>query len=148
MPQSLAKLYTHLVFSTKNRESIIDPIDKEELHAYMAGILNELKSNAVIINSMPDHVHLLFNLSRTVTVAKVVEDIKSSSSKWMKNRNKHWESWQSGYGAFSVSESQLRIVSNYIRNQEEHHKDLTYKQEFRKLLTKHRIEFDERYVWD
>lgn len=146
MPQSLSKLYVHLVFSTKERRALIQ--NKEELHAYIVGILANLRSNAIIINSMPDHIHILFKLSRTVTVADVVAAIKSGSTNWMKPEGIAWEGWQSGYGAFSVSESQLDIVRKYIERQEEHHAVMSFQDELRELYKKHRIDFDEKYVWD
>ncbi len=148
MPQSLSKLYLHLVFSTKERKGLIPKEKKEELHGYIAGILANHNCHAVAINSMPDHIHLLFNLSRTITVAKIVEQVKSSSTHWLNDQGIRWERWQAGYGVFSVSESQLGIVSNYINQQEKHHKTISFQDELRQLFYKHRIEFDERYVWD
>ncbi len=148
MPQSLSKVYIHLVFSTKERRFLIAPEHKDALHAYIAGILNNLGSQAVVINSMPDHIHILFNLSRTVTIAKVVEEVKTSSSHWMKAKVQCWYGWQGGYASFSVSESQIGTVTRYITKQEEHHQKLSFKEELRALLKKHRLDFDERYLWD
>lgn len=148
MPQSLAKLYVHLVFSTKDRRNLIPQDSKDELHAYIAGILSNLGSHAVVMNSMPDHIHILFNLSRSVTVAKAVATVKSSSSLWMQEQGHSWYGWQAGYGAFSVSESQLGVVSNYINQQEEHHKKISFQDELRQLLQRHRLDYDENYLWD
>lgn len=150
MPQSLANLYVHLIFSTKDRHPFLtDPV-RPDLHAYMATVLANLKCPATLINSVQDHAHVLFNMSRTVTLAQAVEDLKKSSSKWIKTQNPKFEkfAWQSGYGAFSVSESNVGTVANYIRKQEEHHRTKTFQDEYRGFLTKHKIEFDERYVWD
>ena len=150
MPQSLANIYIHLVFSTKSREPLIRPEFRNDLHAYMATVLANLKCPAVLINSVDDHIHILFNLNRTTTLADVVEEVKKSSSKWMKTQDPRLAkfSWQVGYGAFSVSESNAPKVANYIREQEEHHRKMSFQDEFRKFLRRNKIEFDERYVWD
>jgi len=150
MPQSLANLYIHLIFSTKHREALISDEVRPQLHAYMATVLANLKSPAVLINSVNDHVHLLFQLHRTVTLAKAVEEVKKSSSKWIKTQRGGDQSfaWQSGYGAFSVSESNTGQVAHYIKNQQEHHKKITFQEEYRQFLDKHNIEYNEQYVWD
>jgi REP element-mobilizing transposase RayT len=150
MPQSLANLYIHLIFSTKERVSCLSPSVRPDLHAYMATVLVNLNSPAVLINSVADHVHLLFNMGRTVTLAQVVEDVKKSSSKWIKTQDAALAgfAWQAGYGAFSVSESNVPKVANYIRDQEEHHRVKTFQEEYLEFLAKHKIQFDERYVWD
>ena len=150
MPQSLAKIYLHLVFSTKNREaSIIDSV-RESLPGYMATVLTNLGCHANLINSVEDHVHILFELARTVTVSQVVEDVKKSSSKWMKTQPgvSGGFAWQSGYGVFSVSQSNVQTVRAYIANQKEHHRKQTFQEELRALFAKHQIAIDERYVWD
>ncbi len=150
MPQSLANIYIHLIFSTKDRHPFLTKKINPDLHAYMATVLTNLKCPATLINSVEDHAHILFNLTRTVTVALVVEDVKKSSSKWIKTQGPEFEkfAWQAGYGAFSVSESNTAKVANYIRNQEEHHRKITFQEEYRSFLTKHNMEYDERYVWD
>ena len=150
MPQSLANLYVHLIFSTKDRAPYLSPSVRPDLHAYMATVLANLNSPAVLINSVADHVHVLFNMGRTVTLALVVEDVKKSSSKWIKTHGAALEgfAWQAGYGAFSVSESNVPKVANYIRDQDEHHRMKTFQEEFRTFLAKHKIQFDERFVWD
>ena len=150
MPQSLAKNLIHLVFSTKNRQRILTDDARPALHACIATVLKDLDCPAIIINSVEDHIHLLFSLHRTVPLSKAVEDLKKSSSKWIKNQSPELSqfSWQSGYGAFSVSESHCAAVKNYISNQAEHHRKLSFQDEFRAILTKHDIDFDERYLWD
>lgn len=150
MPQSLANLYVHLIFSTKDRVPFLTNQVRPDLHAYMATVLANLNSPAVLINSVADHVHILFNMGRTVTLAQVVEDVKKSSSKWVKTQGASFSkfAWQAGYGGFSVSESNAPKVANYIQNQEEHHRKKTFQEEYREFLTKHKIEFDERYLWD
>jgi putative transposase len=150
MPQSLANIYVHLIFSTKERFPFLSPEVRPDLHSYMSTVLANLNSPAVLINSVEDHVHILFNMGRTVTLAQVVEDVKKSSSKWIKTQGLSFSkfAWQAGYGGFSVSESNTPKVANYIQNQEEHHRVKTFQEEYREFLTKHKIQFDERYVWD
>ena len=150
MPQSLAKLYVHLVFSTKNRERIISDAIRPDLHAYMGGILNGLHCSPLEINSEPDHTHLLFLLGRTVALSDVVGNVKKSTTDWLRTKGPEFAAfhWQAGYGAFSVSQSAVENVRHYIHNQREHHRTCSFQDEFRSFLTKYEIEFDERYVWD
>ncbi len=150
MPQSLAKIFLHLVFSTKNRKPTITDAVRDNLHAYMATVLANLGCHANLINSVDDHIHVLFELARTATVSQVVEDVKKSSSKWMKTQPEVSGAfaWQSGYGVFSVSQSNVDAVRAYLANQREHHRKQSFQDELRALFTKHQIVFDERYVWD
>ena len=150
MSQSLAKLITHLTFSTKLRRPLITPEVRAKLRAYLRGILENLDSPAIEINSVADHVHMLFCLSRKRSLANVVEQLKKGSSKWIKAKAPALAGfyWQAGYGAFSVSQSNVPAVRKYIANQEKHHRKMTFQEEFRALLAKHEIEYDERYVWD
>lgn len=151
MPQSLSHVYVHLVFSTKNRVPFITEDIAKELYPYMAKVLyEECRSPAKIIGGVEDHGHILFNLARTITIADLVEKVKTSSSKWIKTKGDNLRnfSWQAGYGAFAVSRSNLDRVHNYILNQREHHHGKDFKHEFRGLLKKHDLEWDERYVWD
>jgi REP element-mobilizing transposase RayT len=150
MPQSLASLHIHLVFSTKNREPVINDDIRPHLHAYMASVLQNLGGSPVLINSVEDHVHLLFDLGRTTSVSKAVEDVKKSSSKWIKTQGAGFAgfAWQAGYGAFAVSESNVDSVRTYVANQREHHRKKTFQEEYRQFLERHRIPFDEKYVWD
>ena len=150
MPQSLASLHIHLVYSTKNREPIITDTVRSPLHAYMATVLQNLGCAPVLINSVEDHAHLLLDLARTSSVSQVVEDVKKSSSKWIKTKGPGFASfaWQSGYGAFAVSESHVETVRQYIASQREHHHKKTFQEEYRAFLQRHNIVFDERYVWD
>jgi putative transposase len=150
MPQSLANIYVHLIFSTKNREPLLRPEFRESLHAYMATVLANIKCPAILINSVEDHVHILFRLDRTVALSEAVEEVKKPSSKWIKSQGPGLAkfAWQAGYGAFSVSESNAAQVAHYISTQEEHHRKTSFQDEFRKFLRKHKIEFDERYLWD
>ena len=150
MPQSLARLHVHLVFSTKNREPIITDAVRDPLHAYIATVLQNLGCAPVLINSVEDHAHLLFDLARTVSVSQTVEDVKKASSKWIKTQGPEFAgfAWQSGYGAFAVSESNVDAVREYIAHQREHHRRKSFQEEYRQFLERHRIAFDERYVWD
>lgn len=151
MPQSLSKIYIHLVFSTKKHQPFIDKQIQSELYAYMAKILYDgCSSPAKIIGGFEDHVHILLNLSRTCTVAHLVEMVKKRSSKWIKTKGDrfHEFQWQTGYGVFSGSSSGVDEVTKYIENQREHHQKRSFKDEFRGLLNKHNIEYDEDYVWD
>jgi len=150
MPQSLANVLVHIIFSTKGRQPVLANTLRPELEAYLAGILGNLDCLAVRVGAMPDHVHSLCRLSRNLAIAKVVEEVKKGSSKWVKTkaaalRNFHW---QNGYGAFSVSPSEAEAVAQYVANQEEHHRRVTFEEEYRALLQRHGVLFDERYVWD
>ena len=150
MPQSLAKVYLHLTFSTKDRARVLLDDHRPRLHAYMGGILRSMGFHPVEINSEPDHAHVLLDLSRTLTIADMVRDLKRGSSIWLQDSfprlgNFHW---QSGYGIFSVSRGDLGQTIHYIRNQREHHRGISFQDEFRRLCKEHEIEIDERYVWD
>ncbi|HPF41796.1 MAG TPA: IS200/IS605 family transposase [Phycisphaerae bacterium] len=150
MPQSLAKLHIHLVFSTKDRQLMIDDAIRAPLHGYMAGILDQLGCCAVLINSVGDHVHVLFDLSRERSISDVTRNLKTGASKWIKTQGPAYRgfAWQAGYGAFAVSVSNIPEVRAYIENQQEHHRTRSFQDEFRLFLRRHNIEFDEQYVWD
>jgi REP element-mobilizing transposase RayT len=150
MPQSLAKNLLHITFSTKGRRAFIVPEVREALKAYLIGTLGNLNSPSIETNCVADHVHILCVLSKTLALSALLEEVKKSSSKWIKTQSPqlHDFYWQGGYGAFSVSESNVPAVRAYIRKQEAHHRTMTFQEEFRALLRKHGIEFDERYVWD
>lgn len=151
MPQSLSKIWTHLVFSTKERYPfLIDETVCRDLHAYLAKILKANNCPTLIVGGVSDHVHALFVLSKNHSIANIVWEIKRSSSKWIKGQGSELSKfhWQEGYGAFSVSQSHVEQVQKYILNQEEHHRRKTFQDEFRGFLRKYEIEYDERYVWD
>jgi len=150
MPQALAKIYLHLIFSTKNRERSLPDDIRADLHSYMGGILNGLGCSPIEINTEPDHAHILFVMTRTETVSNVVGQLKKSSNDWLRNRDRQFRDfyWQGGYGVFSVSHSSVEDVRQYIRGQREHHKQVSFQDEFRAFLKRYEIEFDERYVWD
>ena len=151
MAQSLARLWTHLIFSTKNRYPFLsDKVLRTEMHAYLAEGLRNHDCETLIVGGVEDHTHSLFALSRTLPIANIVKEVKRTSSGWVKEA---WPKvakfyWQGGYAAFSVSQSNLVDVIRYIEDQEEHHKRVTFQDEYRAFLKAYGIEYDERYVWD
>ena len=151
MPQSLAKVLVHVVFSTKDRRpSLRDKAVRDELHRYLGGILNRLHCPSIIVGGVEDHVHFLCGLSRTSNAADIVKEVKRGSSLWLKTMSPDLAdfSWQNGYGIFSIGFSQIESVRDYIAGQEEHHRRVSFQDEFRRLLGRYAIQFDERYVWD
>ncbi|CAA6693229.1 MULTISPECIES: IS200/IS605 family transposase [unclassified Lentimonas] len=150
MSQSLAKNLVHLIFSTKNREGFINEPVRANLHGYMATVLKNMDCSALIINSVEDHAHILFLLHRTVALSSAVGDLKASSSKWLKTQSLELSgfAWQAGFGAFSVSESNVAAVRQYIENQKEHHRKISFQDELRAFLEKHGVAYNERYLWD
>jgi putative transposase len=150
MPQSLSKVILHIIFSTKNREPWLESKVRPRMHAYLATICRDLGAEFVHVGGFADHVHIVTTLPRTVSQAQLIEQIKKVSSKWIKTLDAQYRGffWQRGYGAFSVSPSQLDAVLQYINAQEEHHRTRTFQEEYRELLRKHGVDFDERFVWD
>ena len=148
MPQSLAKVYLHCVFSTKYREPLITDAIRNDLHAYIVGTLSKIGSYTEEIYANPDHIHILCTLPRTITIARLISKMKTPSSSWMKKRAIETFSWQDGYGAFSVSPTKLDNVKRYIQLQPKHHNKEGFQDEFRRFLRKYKIDYDERYVWD
>jgi putative transposase len=151
MPQSLAQIYLHVVYSTKGRRRYLqDPDLRAELHNYLGGTCCNLDCPSLTVGGVEDHVHVLCRLSRTCTVSDLVRELKRESSKWLKTKSPELADfrWQDGYGAFSVSPGHVEPLRIYIANQEEHHRTESFQDEFRRLLHKYGIEYDERYVWD
>lgn len=150
MSQSLAYNYIHLVFSTKYREHTILPEIEQKLYDYIAGICKNLESPALQIGGITDHIHILFVLSKKVSLVSFVEEVKKNSSKWIKTQGANYQNfyWQGGYGAFSVSPKKADIVKRYIANQKEHHKKKTFQNEYITFLKQYNVDYDERYVWD
>lgn len=151
MPQSLSNVILHVIFSTKHRRPFLRaPEVRDVMVGYLVGALRNLKCPSIMLGVVEDHVHILCNLSRTITIAQLVEQVKTSSSARIKEegpvlREFHW---QNGYGAFSVSQSNVDDVKRYILSQEEHHRTRTFQEEFRLFLERYGLEYDERYVWD
>lgn len=151
MPQSLAQIYLHLVFSTKDRRPfLVDRTVCDELHKYLGGTCNQLDCPVLRVSGVEDHVHVLCRLGRSVSVADLIKELKRESSTWIKTKGPSLADyhWQNGYGAFSVSPSHVESVRNYIQNQRQHHRHESFQDEFRRLLQIYGLQWDERYVWD
>ncbi len=150
MPQSLAAVYLHVVFSTGNRAPLLhDAQLRAAAHAYIAGTLNHIGCTPIIVGGVADHVHMLFRHPRTETIAKVIATVKAASSSWAKTAGARSDfPWQSGYGAFSVGAGELERAIRYIEGQEEHHRKVSFQEEYRLLLQEHGMELDDRYGWD
>jgi REP element-mobilizing transposase RayT len=151
MPQSLSAVYIHLVFSTKEQRTFLRDKDlREKLHAQLGGISKTLECPPLLIGGVEDHVHLLCRFGRTITQAEWVKELKRVSNGWLKSEKPDYADfeWQGGYADFSVSQSNLEQVKQYIADQEKHHRTLTFQEELRALYRKHEIQFDEQYVWD
>jgi putative transposase len=150
MPQSLSYLLVHIVFSTKDRAPLLNSESRPDLYAYLATVARNANCECYRVGGVADHVHFAIRLSRTTTIAALVEELKTSSSKWLKTQSPALANfaWQNGYGAFSVGPSDLEALRAYIDSQEEHHKTRTFQEEYRAFLKRYGVDFDERYVWD
>ena len=151
MPQSLAKILVHTVFSTKDRRPFLRDIAlRQELHRYLGGIPTHLDCQPIIVGGVEDLAHLLCALARTCQPAEMVKELKRGSSLWLKTKTPDLTDfgWQNGYGMFSIGFSQIGAVRDYIARQEEHHREVSFQDELRQLLRRYEIPFDERYVWD
>ena len=150
MAQSLSKVLPHIIFSTKNREPWLDSNVRPRMHAYLVTICRDAGADFVRVGGVSDHVHIVTTLARTLSQAQLIEEIKKASSKWVKALDARYRGffWQRGYAAFSVSPSQLDSVLEYVNKQQEHHRTRTFQEEYRELLRKHGVDFDERFVWD
>jgi REP-associated tyrosine transposase len=149
MAHTFTSLLTHVIFSTKDRQLSINAELKPQLCAYMGGIVREYNGTALMVGGTVDHVHLLLRLPPSVSIAETMRVLKANSSRWVHEK---WPScsafgWQTGYGAFSVSQSNVSAVLRYIANQEEHHRKVSFQEEFVIYLQRHGIEYDERYIW-
>lgn len=151
MPQSLAQIYLHIIFSTKERKPFLNTKDlRNAMHAYLSGICKNLDSPTLLAGGTEDHIHILCRHSKNGTVSNLLRELKRESSKWIKTKDQHLEDfhWQSGYGAFSVSPSHVEELRQYIANQENHHRTATFQDEFRRICRKYNVDIDERYAWD
>ena len=150
MSQSLTNILVHIIFSTKDRQSLINQRVEDQLHAHMAAVFKEYDSPALIIGGTENHVHILCSLSKKYSLSKILEDVKKCSSKWIKTIDPDCGKfyWQNGYGAFSIGFSGKTAAINYIKNQKEHHRNKTFQEEFLEFLNKYQVNYDERYIWD
>lgn len=149
MGQSLVKNYVHIIFSTKNRYPFIKQKYEEELFKYIGGVCKALNCPPIQMGGYLDHVHILCLLNKNISIAKLLEELKTDSSKWMKKRSKELSNfyWQDGYGAFSVNPSQVETVVTYIQKQHEHHKAKSFQDEYRAFLKKYKVDYKEEFVW-
>ncbi|GHU91946.1 transposase [Bacteroidia bacterium] len=149
MSQSLSKLYVHIIFHVKNEQIHIRPEDENELYAYMGGIIKQHDSFPVRINGIGNHVHVLSTLSKNLSLARFVEEIKKNSSRWIKTKGVYYEhfAWQGGYAGFSVSQSKVAVVGKYIERQKEHHRTVSFRDEYLTFLREYTVSFDENYLW-
>ena len=147
MPHSLGNILLHIIFSTHERRPLIRSEYRGDLFAYLGGIVREMRATALIINGTADHVHILSRIRPAHSAAEIVRIVKTNSSRWMHDKRCADFSWQTGYGAFSVSESNVAAVTKYIAEQEEHHKKVSFQEEFVAFLKKNHVAYDERYIW-
>jgi putative transposase len=150
MAQSLVKNYLHIIYSTKERKQYIDDEIENELFNYIGGTCKKLDCQPITVGGYLDHVHILCQLSKKITLIKLVEEVKTHSSSWIKTKDTRFKDfyWQSGYGAFSVTPSEIDKLIDYIQNQKQHHQKRSFQDEYRLILKRCGVEFDERYVWD
>ena len=149
MPNTYTQLHIQFVFAVKNRAALIGKEWKDELHKYITGIFQQNEHKMLQINSMPDHIHILIGMRPTQSVSAMLQNVKTESSKWIKEKKfcNSVFSWQEGYGAFSYSKSHVHNVIRYIQNQEIHHKKQTFLEEYRHFLKAFEIEYDEQYIF-
>lgn len=150
MPQSLVRHFAHIIFSTKHRQPLLFPPVEDELHNYIGGICNKLECTPIIVGGSTDHIHILCVHSKKIALIKLLEVVKSHSSKWIKSKGEAYQDfyWQDGYASFSVNPNEVNKVKAYIANQKAHHGKQKFQNEYLKFLKKHHVEYDERYMWD
>ncbi|MBS0633975.1 MAG: IS200/IS605 family transposase [Verrucomicrobia bacterium] len=150
MAQSLCDIILHIVFSTKERQGWILPKIEDELYRFIFAVCRKNGCLPIRINGVEDHVHILLQLGKEIAPSKIISEIKSSSSRWIKTKGKEFAgfTWQSGYGAFSVSRPNIDVVMKYIDSQKEHHETISFQDEFRAMLNRAGIVYDEKYLWD
>lgn len=150
MPNTYTQLYVHVVFAVKGRANLVSNHWKEQLYKYITGIITHKNQKVLAINGMPDHLHVLIGLKPDCMLSDLIRDIKSNTSKWV--NEKKWVpnkfEWQTGFGAFTVGQSQLETIMNYIIKQEEHHKTKTFRQEYMAFLDAYKIEFSQDYIFE
>ncbi|MBN2603417.1 MAG: IS200/IS605 family transposase [Candidatus Thermoplasmatota archaeon] len=150
MSQSLSNVLTHIVFSTKKRQSWLHKEICKELYPYINTILKNNACHVYQIGGMTDHIHIVCALGKTISISKLIEEIKKSTSKWIKTKDKKFADfyWQNGYGIFSISTTHLQALKFYVANQEKHHKTKSFQDEFIRLLQKNDIAYNAQYLWD
>jgi len=148
MSHTLGNILFHLIFSTHGRRPLIGHEFRDDLFAYLGGIVREMHGTALITNGEPDHVHMLIRVRPTHSAAEIARVVKTNSSRWVRERHSRDFAWQTGYGVFSVSESNITAVTKYIANQHEHHKKHSFQEEFVAFLKMNHVEYDPRYIWD
>lgn len=149
MSQSLSQLYVHIIFHVKHNNCLIKAEDEKELYAYIGSVIKTSNSIPVKINGTENHLHILCILSKNISLSSLLEDVKRHSSRWIKTKGAHYKefAWQGGYAGYSVSQSKVEIVKNYIENQKEHHKKQNFKDEYVQFLKEYEVEFKEEYLW-
>ena len=148
MSHTARHIILHLIFSTKGREPLMTPEVRTDLFAYLGGIVRELRGTALIVNGTADHVHMLIRIRPVHAAAEIARVVKTNSSRWVRQKGNRNFAWQTGYGAFSVSESNVQAVSRYIAEQEQRHKKRSFQEEYVAFLKKNKVAYDERYIWD
>lgn len=148
MAHTYTDLLVHVIFSTKDRQPFLEAELRRDMHSYIGGIVREIKGKAVAVGGVADHVHILAWMPPTISTSDALRVIKTNSSAWIRERGHNQLAWQSGYGAFSVSRSNLSAVADYIERQEEHHRKMTFREEYLLFLKRHGVSYDERYVFD
>ena len=149
MPQSLSQLYVHAIFHVKYNEYLIRPEDDEELYTYIGGVIKLSKSIPIIINGIANHIHVFCIMSKNISLADLMEDIKRNSSRWIKSKGFHYKdfAWQGGYAGFSVSPSKVETVKKYIADQKNHHKQQSFRDEYIQFLNEHGVDYDKKFLW-
>lgn len=147
MAQTCGNVVVHLIFSTKLRQPLIKPDIRCDVFAYLGGIVRELRGTALIVNGTCDHVHMLIRIRPNHSIAEIARIVKTNSSAWIRKKGHKEFGWQSGYGVFSVSESNVPVVTKYIATQDEHHRKRSFQEEFVAFLKKNKVAYDERYIW-
>lgn len=149
MANTYTQIHLHIIFAVKYRDSVIQTSWKDELYKYITGIIQERKHKLIIINGMPDHIHILIGMHPTQSIADLLQDIKGNSSTWINKRKlvRGKFEWQEGYGVFSYGKSQIKEVIKYIESQEEHHRHRTFREEYLNFLEKFEVEYDEKYIF-
>jgi putative transposase len=147
MSHTSGNILLHLIFSTQGRRNLIKPEFRDDLFAYLGGIVREMQGTALIVNGEQDHIHMLIRVRPTHSAAEIARVVKTNSSRWLREKHSRDFAWQTGYGVFSVSESSVRDVTEYIAKQQEHHRKRSFQEEYIAFLKKNNVEYDPKYIW-